>query len=71
MGYSANVQYYPCTGTVWALMGNGDGGQEKSSSQYSKRSSLLWSRSQRHASDVLRRVRARFGVADGSKFPNP
>jgi D-alanyl-D-alanine carboxypeptidase len=25
-GYSANVQYYPCTGTVWALMVNGDGG---------------------------------------------
>ena len=25
-GYSANVQYYPCTGTVWALMANGDGG---------------------------------------------
>jgi D-alanyl-D-alanine carboxypeptidase len=25
-GYSANVQYYPCTGAVWALMGNGDGG---------------------------------------------
>jgi D-alanyl-D-alanine carboxypeptidase len=25
-GYSANVQYYPCTKTVWALMGNGDGG---------------------------------------------
>ena len=25
-GYSANVQYYPCTGAVWALMANGDGG---------------------------------------------
>jgi D-alanyl-D-alanine carboxypeptidase len=25
-GYSANVQYYPCTGTVWALMANGDAG---------------------------------------------
>jgi D-alanyl-D-alanine carboxypeptidase len=25
-GYSANVQYYPCTGAVWALMVNGDGG---------------------------------------------
>ena len=24
-GYSANVQYYPCTGAVWALMANGDG----------------------------------------------
>jgi len=25
-GYSANVQFYPCTGAVWALMANGDGG---------------------------------------------
>ena len=25
-GYSANVQYYPCTGAVWALMANGDCG---------------------------------------------
>lgn len=25
-GYSANVQFYPCTGAVWALMVNGDGG---------------------------------------------
>ena len=25
-GYSANVQYYPCTGAVWALMANGDEG---------------------------------------------
>jgi D-alanyl-D-alanine carboxypeptidase len=25
-GYGANVQYYPCTGAVWALMVNGDGG---------------------------------------------
>jgi D-alanyl-D-alanine carboxypeptidase len=25
-GYSANVQYYPCTGAVWALMVNGDAG---------------------------------------------
>ena len=25
-GYSANVQYYPCTGAVWALIANGDGG---------------------------------------------
>ncbi len=25
-GYSANVQYYPCTGAVWTLMANGDGG---------------------------------------------
>jgi D-alanyl-D-alanine carboxypeptidase len=25
-GYSANVQYYPCTGAVWILMVNGDGG---------------------------------------------
>jgi D-alanyl-D-alanine carboxypeptidase len=25
-GYGANVQYYPCTSTVWALMVNGDGG---------------------------------------------
>jgi D-alanyl-D-alanine carboxypeptidase len=25
-GYSANIQYYPCTGAVWALMVNGDGG---------------------------------------------
>jgi len=25
-GYSANVQYYPCTGAGWALMGNGDVG---------------------------------------------
>jgi D-alanyl-D-alanine carboxypeptidase len=25
-GYSANVQYYPCTGAVWTLMVNGDGG---------------------------------------------
>jgi D-alanyl-D-alanine carboxypeptidase len=25
-GYSANVQYYACSGAVWALMGNGDGG---------------------------------------------
>jgi D-alanyl-D-alanine carboxypeptidase len=25
-GYSANVQYYPSTGAVWALMANGDGG---------------------------------------------
>jgi hypothetical protein len=25
-GYSANVQYYPCTGAVWALMTNGDCG---------------------------------------------
>jgi D-alanyl-D-alanine carboxypeptidase len=25
-GYSANIQYYPCTGAVWAFMGNGDGG---------------------------------------------
>ncbi|MBV8399895.1 MAG: beta-lactamase family protein, partial [Acetobacteraceae bacterium] len=25
-GYSANVQYYVCSGAVWALMGNGDGG---------------------------------------------
>jgi D-alanyl-D-alanine carboxypeptidase len=25
-GYGANVQYYPCTGTVWALMVNGDSG---------------------------------------------
>jgi hypothetical protein len=22
----ASVQYYPCTGAVWALMANGDGG---------------------------------------------
>ena len=26
MGYSANVQYYVCSGAAWALMGNGDGG---------------------------------------------
>jgi D-alanyl-D-alanine carboxypeptidase len=25
-GYSANVQYYVCSGAVWALLGNGDGG---------------------------------------------
>jgi len=25
-GYSANVQYYVCSGAVWVLMGNGDGG---------------------------------------------
>ena len=25
-GYSANVQYYPCTGAVWTLMANGDCG---------------------------------------------
>ena len=25
-GYGANMQYYPCTGAVWALMVNGDGG---------------------------------------------
>ena len=25
-GYSANVQFYPCTAAVWALMANGDGG---------------------------------------------
>ena len=25
-GYGANVQYCPCTGAVWALMVNGDGG---------------------------------------------
>jgi D-alanyl-D-alanine carboxypeptidase len=25
-GYSANVQYYPSTGAVWALIANGDGG---------------------------------------------
>ena len=25
-GYSANVQYYTCSGAVWALIGNGDGG---------------------------------------------
>jgi hypothetical protein len=25
-GYSANVQYYTCSGAVWALLGNGDGG---------------------------------------------
>ena len=23
-GYSANVQYYPCTGAVWVLMVNGE-----------------------------------------------
>jgi len=26
-GYGANVQYYPCTGAVWALMVNGDNGE--------------------------------------------
>jgi D-alanyl-D-alanine carboxypeptidase len=46
-GYSANVQYYTCSGAVWALIGNGMVEPGKPSWPFSRRSgplSNLWSR---------------------------